>query len=484
MEEKNQSLLKRLKAEKLYRLKYEKYRDYVPNGKSEVFIRMVGSGDTFISLFSAANGVGKTAVGANILAHLMFPCNNPYFQYKLFRKFPFLKRGRIVTDPTTVKSTTINELKKWFPKDRYRTNKQGKNYEYFWETDTGWDFDVMTYDQNIKEFESVTLGWAWFDEPPPEAIFKATVSRMRRGGIIFITATPLTGSAWMYDQILINPVEGQRDFVEADVEANCKQHGVRGILEHEHIEKMIAEYSEEDKQARVKGKFQHLTGLVHKTFNRKIHVIPPFDVNYKDFSVIERLDPHPRVNDAVLWMATDKNGTKYVIDELWGDWSTEELVRRIKKKASDYRVIDRRADPWIFNETKHMNATENSLSKRLDSLGLKYLPASKKRSQAIRRVDDSLKYVERNGVMIRPPELYVFDTCERTIWEFEHWQWQEWSGKASESRGKSERPQDKDDHMMENLGRALIDEIAFVPYKPYEHVDTTGTMPVLDPFAT
>jgi len=61
----------------------------------------------------------------------------------------------------------------------------------------------MTYDQSLTEFESATLGWCYFDEPPPLAIFKATVARMRRGGIIFIGATPLTGSAWMYDNLVI-----------------------------------------------------------------------------------------------------------------------------------------------------------------------------------------------------------------------------------------------------------------------------------------
>lgn len=179
----------------------EKYRFFIPNGKAEEFITIVGSNQYFVSLFSAANGVGKTATGANVLAHTMWPCGNPYFQHELYTDFPYLKRGRIVSDTTTITDTIVPELKKWFPRDRYVTSKKGKNYDYNFKTDTGFDFDLMTYNQSLAEFESVTLGWAWFDEPPPEAIYKATVSRMRRGGIIFITATPLMGSAWMYDKI-------------------------------------------------------------------------------------------------------------------------------------------------------------------------------------------------------------------------------------------------------------------------------------------
>lgn len=184
---------------------------------------------------------------------------------------------------------------------------------------TDWEFDIMTYDQDPKEFEAVTLGWAWFDEPPPEAIYKATVARMRRGGIIWITATPLTGSAWMYDEILANKNNdiGLRTYLEADVESACKTHGVRGFLDHANIEKMISQYSEEDKQARIHGKFQHLTGLIFKQFHRNVHVIPPFEINQRDFCVVEMLDPHPRNPDAALWIAVNRKGQKFVIDELY-----------------------------------------------------------------------------------------------------------------------------------------------------------------------
>ena len=188
--------------EEIFRRKLdEKYRSYIPNGKSERFISKVGTNKYFVSLFSAANGVGKTACGANMLAHMMFPCGGKYFQHLLYTDFPYSKNGRIVSDTTTITEQIVPELKKWFPKNRYVTSKNRKSYDYNWKTDTGFDFDLMTYNQSIDEFESVSLGFCWFDEPPPEAIYKATVSRMRLGGIIFITATPLMGSAWMYDKI-------------------------------------------------------------------------------------------------------------------------------------------------------------------------------------------------------------------------------------------------------------------------------------------
>ena len=155
-----------------------------------------------MSFFSAANGVGKTATGCNIVANIIFETDNKYFNYPLFKEWPYLKRGRIVADPTTIKQKIIPELKLWFPQGKFSARKGSKDYESIFETDTGWYIDLMTYDQDVKEFESVDLGFFWCDEPPPELIYKALISRLRRGGIGMITATPLTGSAWMYDALL------------------------------------------------------------------------------------------------------------------------------------------------------------------------------------------------------------------------------------------------------------------------------------------
>lgn len=275
--------------------------------------------------------------------------------------------------------------------------------------------------------------------------------------------------------------------VHADIEANCKQHGVRGILEHADIERMIAEYDEEDKQARIYGKFQHLTGLVYKTFSRRIHVIKPFDINRTDFAVYERFDPHPRNPDAVGWYAVNRWGQKFIIDEVYQTGTYDEIAHQIKKRDNEYRIVDRKADPWIFNTDQHDDGSVGSAAREYQDRGLIYQPASKQRNSAIKRTMHALKYQEVGGKLLELPELFVFETCTRHIWEFEHWQWHEYTGKTSEYRNKSEKPQDKDDHMMENLGRFLIDEPEFVPYvPPIEWRDSSANYddPVdsLDPF--
>lgn len=483
-------ILRQLEEEQAYRLGKEKYQFYEPNGKCEEYIQAIGCGNYFVVLFSAANGVGKTAVSANVVANIVFENKNPFFKQPIFEKWTYPKKGRIVSYPTNIDGV-VDALKEWLPANRYKTKKKNKPFESAWETDTGWKWDIMTTEQDPKEFEGPTLGWVWFDEIPPKSIYKACVSRMRKGGIIFISATPLEGSGWLYDHIVDGRNDGvdedlgelakkQRINIEAGVEAACKQHGVRGHLEHEHIQSMIAEYDEDEKQARVEGKFQHLAGLRFKKWNRRVHVIKPFQIDRKNFCVYEQIDPHPRNPDAVLWVAVDRYNRKFIVDELWMKCmnGTEELAQNIKVKADPFRIVRRIGDPSMFIKDQH---TQKSTASTLAKYGLHYIEATKARTASDRRIEDALGYVQLpSGEFIQEPEVFVFETCHRFIFEIEHYRWDEWSGRTGDKKDRKEKTVDKDDHMIENLGRALFQEPVFVPLPPRNSGNTEINF---DPYA-
>jgi hypothetical protein len=88
----------------------------------------------------------------------MFDVKNPWFKGPLFDDWPYLKRARLITESALVGPNMLRELKFWFPKDRYTTEKNGKHFESLWKTSGGWEFDVMTYDQDVMQFEGTTLG--------------------------------------------------------------------------------------------------------------------------------------------------------------------------------------------------------------------------------------------------------------------------------------------------------------------------------------
>lgn len=422
-------------------------------------------------MFVGANGTSKTATGANIVANILYGVQSEWFKSPLFEKFPYIKKGRIISDPTTLKEKIIPELEKWFPVNEsnklphanYSTAKEGKNFISKFRTNTGWDIDLMSNEQETKEFESVDLGFVWFDEPPPKAIFLATVARMRLGGILIMTFTPLYHSAWLKDWMKDHANE--MDYVTAEAEDNCKIHGVRGVFEHKHIKRIADSYPEKEKQARVFGKFGHLLGRVHNKFDRKIHVIRPFPINPLDFTTYVALDPHPRVQDHILYMSVDKNGTKYITSEMLLEGLPKEIAARIKahETSMNYRMEDRIIDPSAFNDDQHKK--EKSVGSQLADLGLTFIKGSKDLMAGIKRTDQALDYQMVKEEMIRPPEIYVFDTCITFINQMDEYVWDEYKGKSADDRESKGTPKDKNDHMPENLHRLLLHEPRFVPYE-------------------
>lgn len=447
---------------------------FIPNVKCEQFIKIIGENKTFVNLFSAANGVGKSCVGANIVANICFGPQNDFFKHPLFENFPYLKKGRIISDPTTIKEKIIPELKKWFPSNRYdvhwNTKKEGKNYEAKWTTDTGFEFDVMSNEQDAKEFESTDLGWAWFDEPPTHAIYKATVARMRRGGIIFLTLTPLFYAAWIKDEIFDKRDGKFIEYLTANVWDNCQDiEGTRGILTRENIERMISQYPEDEKKARIDGEFGHLLGRVHKTFDRKIHVIKPFKVGFEEYVVVKAHDTHPREADAILWMAINNKGIKFYIDELIISGTTAEMAAKIKMKeqVGGWRMLnDDIIDPSAYNKDERTG--EKSIADKFSDEGVSYRPGSKDLVGCIRRMDDALYYEERAGELIKAPEIYWFETVPVAIKQTENYVWDEYKGKAADEKQSKGKPKDKDDHQVENEHRLLKEEYQFIEYTPPE----------------
>lgn len=465
--------LKELLQEKEKRVRDNPARGYIPNGKAEEFIKMIGANTAFVSMLVGANSVGKTATGANIVTNIVFGLQSDYFQLPIFQEWPYLKKGRIISDPTTLKEKIIPELRKWFPANEskripdavYEEAKDGKNYVSKFRTNTGWEIDLMSNEQDVKEFESVDLGFVWIDEPMPKDRFMATLARGRMGMIIFWTFTPLTYSAWIKNWMDEKNDGKYADYVEAEMEDNCKVHGVRGILEHSNIKRIADSYPEDEKEARVFGKFGHLIGRVHKLFRRKIHVIRPFPLDEKDFTTYKALDPHPRTADHALYMSVDRKGTKYITGEVVSEGGIKDLYERMKafEAAMHYRMEGRIIDPSAFNDDQHRD--EKTVGSQLYDLGEIYALGSKNLMAGIKRTNDALSYQENENKMIVGPEIYIFDTCPVAIKQLEEYVWSEWKGTSKEDKQPSGRPKDVNDHQVENLHRLLLSEPVFTHYE-------------------
>jgi len=275
-----------LKEELERRIKNNGLKFFTPNGAQEQFIQAVADKDVFIGIFSAANGVGKTALMVNILGNVIYgDTGNPFFNYPFYKDFPYPKRGRIASSSKNVEEVgaTQTEIKQWFPKGKYKGMRKGKQYDSEYQVND-WVFDIMTYEQDVEQYESATLGIMIFDEPPPVKILYACIARMRKGGIILIFMTPLdTGGEIIEDLVEKEQIEyngeviGKVHIQYAEIEENCKEHGIRGQLNHKDIVTMLSFYDPEERDARAKGKPTHNVGRIYPDFeNRDPWVVDDF----------------------------------------------------------------------------------------------------------------------------------------------------------------------------------------------------------------
>ena len=441
-------------AEKKRRREEEKYQYFVPNGKQEEFVKLVGDGQTFVCLLVAGNGLGKSAVLVNILANMMFkPVGKWFKDLPLFEKYPYLKDIRIASDPSTVINKIVPEMKKWFPKGQYTSVKAGKMYESQWKTTTGFKLDILTYEQQPKEFESADRGLIIFDEPPPVGIYKASISRLRSGGMMILGFTPTieSHSEWIKDELLDKPGlirDKYVGFVRGDIEDNCKEHGVRGILNHKEIDRILATYNKWDLEARAHGKWTHLIGRIFKDheMTQGVQIIKPFDIpnSWDRFRAIDWGFNNPT---ACLWVAIDPDDNWYVYKEhkqegLRVEEQAEIIKGQTNKSSIRYTLIDPSTthdigdgSETIFNQFREAGVGPLLMAENK--------PGS--RWGGINKIKELLQVGSKTG----KPRMRIFNDCDKLLWEMNHYITHQF--KHQLDKNPKEEPRKKDDHLIDCL---------------------------------
>lgn len=414
-----------------YRRENYRSRYFLPNGPQERFVKLVGGEDPFIGIFSAANGIGKTTLIVNLLANIFFGPQNDFFNYPIFKQWPFPKRFRFVTDPKLVEEIGPfhSEITKWWPKGRYEASKGGKNY-YSQYRAGKFLLDVMSYDQELKQFEGTTLGCVLFDEPPVRSIWNASLARLRMGGIACVFMTPLTSAAWFFDEVVPRHL---KHIVYGDIEENCKEHGIRGQLEHSNIQRMVSEMDPEEVEARAHGKAMYLQGLIYKMFDPRVHVLDQHVSVPHGAQVWQIVDPHGDKPFACIWGFCDATGTLYQIDE----WPNEpfEKMHNCTLGIQDYkRIFAQKEQGWNVTKrimdrhfaevrTVHQRKT---LREEFAAVGLNYEMSYhggvEEVDVGIVKVRGYLNYDATKPLDgLNRPRYYVSPKCSNTIKSFQRW---------------------------------------------------------------
>lgn len=389
----------------------------------------------YITVFGGGNGVGKTATLAIMACGLCFGTSeiNEFFDdYALFtwmrerassRGKP--PKGRIVCHADSMKEggSVLQAIQEWFPKGRYKLNKQGKSHYAEIVCDNGSVIDIKTHDQEKIAVSGSTLDFILADEPFPRHLWGETVGRTRSGGIIAFFLTPLEMAGWMMDQI-VEVADGKEIIVtHASIWDNCKDiPGTRGHLSREHIDRMIRAWereSPEEVDARVKGLFTHLSGAMYKIFTPEVHVIQPFSIP-EDWPVYHVIDPHDARPPATCWIAQGPQASFAFrewpnLDYTSIKTSTHtisqvcESMRRIENpflRQVRHRLIDPNKAEYEYPNTKL--TVKQEYAKR----GFSFRPSDDHLDIGHKRVNELLHYDAKKPVDdYNAPAFYVTADC-------------------------------------------------------------------------
>lgn len=420
-----------LQRELEWRKENERIDFYEPNKPIEQLIELVGTKENLVYILSAANGIGKTTALVNLAGNIIFGPRNSFFKYPLFKDWPFPKRLRFVSEPSQVKESGPfpTEIAKWWPRGMYQVQKDGQHYASVYKH-KDWILEVMTYEQMPAQHEGANLGCVMFNEPPPQNLWTPNISRLRAGGIAVVGMTPLTEAGWFFEEVVPRHEEY---VVYADVETACIEHGTRGHLKHDQIQKMIEEYSEDEKEARIDGKAMYLKGLIYKNFNRLVHVLREPISAPANATIYQAVDPHSDKPFACIWAFVDRKGDLYIYDE----WPNVDFTkwRNCQLTIRDYAVIFRDKEQGINVSRRiidrHFADVRSAVNKRTlreelrDDVGLDFAPSyqsSEEVETGILKVRDYLRYnPDRPIDVMNKPKLFINPHCMNTIRSFQKW---------------------------------------------------------------
>jgi len=360
-------------------------------------------------------------------------------------------RGRIISTDFSwgVEKIVKPEVARWLPPSELKGGSWSTAYDNQLHTltlDNGSFVEFMSYDQDLDKFAGTSRHFIHFDEEPPEAIYTENVTRLvDTGGSLWITMTPLLGMTWVYD-IMYEPGLLGSDLIDVIVvDMTDNPH-----LNAGEVDEFVNSLSDEDKEARVHGKFIQLGGLIYKSFDPRpggTHVIDASFTPPKDWVWVASLDAGFNNPTAWLWHSISPDGALLTFEEHYQSGKTvEQHAQRVHeinkrlKRAPDYYV----GDPSIRN-TDHITGT--SVQQEYIKYGVPVTLGNNDVSAGIERVAN---YMRPRGD--GRANWHITKNCTNTIKELTRYRWKTYSNRKSQSENNAiEAPHKKDDHACDSL---------------------------------
>ena len=312
---------------------------YCPNGANEKLIKLFAgcteNTDVPVINCTYANGVGKTFSIFNIVGNIILKPQNAWFDYPVFWNWKYNKEIWYCSEPENLIDNMpilVEMLKiqseniKYEEVEDVTSEKLGKTYISEIVKN---DFKIraFSYGQEPKKIEGKQPGMIINDEPAPEPFYKSEKSRRRMGCIIINIMTPLEVEPYVIDEYEKSHKDGRNTHfhLTASLYEACQERGIRGHLDPKIIDDMVEDYDEDEREARVYGKFMYFSSHIYPNFSVATHLVDltenGFIVGGKEYeipkgSILKMAnDPKDGRPDAVVWGWVFPNGRKLIVGE-------------------------------------------------------------------------------------------------------------------------------------------------------------------------
>lgn len=409
---------------------------YVPHVKQVVFHE---SGED-LKVFLGGNRSGKTTAGIVDDLIQSLDVSDVPVHLRGFKRWepPFF--CRVVTPDLgqTLSQVILQKIREWCPPGALEGGSLDKAFDQRLRVlrfaNGSW-MQFMSNDQDLDKFGGAALHRVHYDEEPRQDIRKESLARLiDYGGDEVFTMTPLMGMSWMYDDVWVPHLEGRlvgTTVVTVDMDDNPH-------LDERTKVRVLAEYTDEERQARKSGQFVHFAGLVYNEFDPEVHVVPALSEIPEGVEVFGGIDPGIRHMAAVVFCFLDAEDNLVVFDELGLQGHTiSEVCKEIELTLSRWDVKPRW---WVIDPASRNKSNQTGRSDQMEFAdhGIFTSPGQNAVRPGINKVKERL----------RVGKISLTSDCPVLISEFRKYRWS--SPKRSENDAR-EAPVKRDDHLLDAL---------------------------------
>lgn len=451
---------------------------YVPHAKQEVFHRSRAR----TRLYIGGNRGGKTTAGATE-ALWWATRRHPH------RRMPDRAiRGRAVGVDYDhgVAMIMLPEIQRWMvPSDLVNAswedsfNRRERTLNFA----NGSFIEFMSAESALEKFAGTSRDFIWFDEEPPQPVFVENRARtIDVGGSIWLTMTPIEGQNWSYEQVYL-PGKGEEVDRDTDIDVVEVDMAENPHLDPAEVARFVASLSDEEREARVHGRYVALGGLIYRGFDLDTHVVAATDPP-AGWPVYTSMDHGLANPTAWLWHAVGPGGQVLTFHEHYAAELTVEAhagIVRAYEAGNGVHVESRVGDPSIANR-QQAGGLAVSIQQEYVRHGLAVMLGNNDVEAGINRVRRYLQ-TPLGG----KPRWQVTADCVNLIREIRRYRWRTFLSRKMRDRSNAfETPLKKDDHAVDALryflmSRPDIADLGPVPPVPKLAGPPTLAVPVMAP---